>query len=118
MALIRFGSKVSLFVLGCTTCLTVIHGYFFLNPWRAALNGLASSPDHRSHILMVTGVRSRAPVLVWLEDEDEPPQPVAATSAATARSGSRVHLHGLGRARSRACVVIRRSPFDPCPDCD
>src|SRR5512146_900339 len=114
MALIRFGANVSFVVLGCTICLTVIHGYFFLKPLRASLNGLPSSPDHRSHILIVTGVLSSAPVLVWLEDEDdEPPPPAAAATAAPARSGSRAHLHGLGRARSRACVVIRRAPIYP-----
>src|SRR3954462_2549388 len=98
MALTRFGSNVSLGVFGCTTCLTVIHGYFLVKPLRASLKGLPSSPLHRSHMVIVTGVLSSVvagpPEL--LELELPPPQPAATTSMASElRASNRIRLIGV-----------------------
>src|SRR5436305_15177114 len=85
MALTRFGSIVSVFPFGCTSCLIVIHGYFSWNRLSASKNGCASLPLHWCHMTMVTGVLSiLLDGLGALELELPPPHPAAASSTATA----------------------------------
>ena len=89
---------MSLGVLGCTICLTVIHGYFLVKPLSASLNGLPSSPLHRSHMVIVTGVLSivLAGPPELLELELPPPQPAATTSMASElRASNRIRLIGV-----------------------
>src|SRR3954463_2428507 len=98
MALTRFGSNVSLGGLGCTICLTVIHGYFLVKPLRASLKGLPSSPLHRSHMVIVTGVLSIVPAgpPELSELGLPPPQPAATTSRASElRASNRIGLIGV-----------------------
>src|SRR5689334_9121200 len=117
MAFTRLGSNVSLSVFGCWISLIVIHGYFLWNRASWPSNAFSSAPDHRVHLVSVTGVLS-VEAEVELLDEPLEPQPAATSSAPRTASPNRSPAD-LDRVRWWcANRVIRRSPFARSRGCD